>query len=77
MNEITFTVTREEEERGFCARWDDPSGGGIATQGDDLAELQAMIGDAVEGYFEAKETAAPRTVRLHFVVDPVLEVAAL
>ncbi len=36
---------------GFAARWDDPSGGGITTQGENLAELQEMVRDAVDGYF--------------------------
>ena len=55
------------------ARWDDPAGGGITTQGDTLAELQNMISDAVGGYFD--EGKAPARVRLHFVHDPVFAVA--
>ena len=42
----------------------DPQGGGITTQGDTLAELHAMVADAVKGYYEPGEH--PRQVRLHF-----------
>jgi predicted RNase H-like HicB family nuclease len=71
MKEITFTVEACPETGGFVARWDDaPGRGGITTQGETLAELHAMIGDAVAGYFEAE--TRPQRVRLHFVQDPVL-----
>jgi hypothetical protein len=33
------------------ARWDASGGGGITTQGDSFRELDAMIADAVGGYF--------------------------
>ena len=71
--EITFSVEPCAETGGFVARWDDPAGGGITTQGDTLAELQSMVSDAVEGYFD--EGKAPVRVRLHFVHDPVFAVA--
>jgi len=73
VNEITFIIGPCPETGGFVARWDAPEGGGIATQGDSFAELDAMIADAVIGYFESGEK--PRTVRLHFTEDPVLAVA--
>jgi predicted RNase H-like HicB family nuclease len=47
--EITFTVELCAESGGFVARWDAPAGGGITTQGDDLADLQSMVSDAVGG----------------------------
>ena len=72
--EITLTVT-PAEEGGFVATWDDPRGGGIATQGEDLRDLQDMVRDAVEGYFQAAGALPPRTVRLHFVEDPALAIA--
>ena len=72
--EITLTVTAAEEG-GFVATWDDPRGGGIATQGEDLRDLQDMVRDAVEGYFQAAGVVPPRTVRLHFVEDPALAIA--
>jgi predicted RNase H-like HicB family nuclease len=71
MKEITFTVEACSETGGYVARWDDaPGKGGITTQGDSFAELQAMIADAVNGYFEVSER--PNRIRLHFVEDPVL-----
>lgn len=73
MNELTFRVEPCSETGGFVARWDDPKGGGITTQGDSLAELYAMIADAVNAYFEPQER--PRRLRLHFVEDPVVTLA--
>jgi len=73
MSEITFHIEGCPETGGFVARWDDPKGGGITTQGDTLAELHAMIADAVKGYFEPGQH--PRRVRLHFVEDPVFALA--
>jgi predicted RNase H-like HicB family nuclease len=71
--EIVLTVTPCAETGGFVARWDDPAGGGITTQGESLADLQTMINDAVLGYFEPGK--APAQVRLHFTQDPMLAVA--
>ena len=73
MTEITFQVEPCHETGGFVARWDEPKGGGITTQGDTLAELQTMIADAVSGYFEPG--TKPARVRLHFVQDPILALA--
>ncbi len=73
MNDIVFRVDACRETGAFLARWDDPKGGGITTQGDTLAELHNMIADAVTGYFEAGKH--PRQVRLHFSEDPILALA--
>ena len=73
MQTLTFEVTMCPETGGYIARWDDPAGGGITTQGDSFAELDAMVRDAVEGYFADREK--PTTARLHFAEDPVLAVA--
>lgn len=73
MNALTFKVECCPETGGYVARWDDPAGGGITTQGDSFAELDAMIRDAVTGYFF--DRAGPRRVRLHFMEDPELAVA--
>ena len=70
MREITFIVEPCRETGGFVARWDDAPGGGITTQGDSFAELDAMIADAVNGYFEPAER--PQRVRVHFVEDPLV-----
>lgn len=70
---IRFLVTPCSETGGYVARWDDPSGGGICTQGDCFADIEAMILDAVEGYFDGKDK--PGSVSLHFLSDPELAVA--
>jgi len=57
MREIIFQVV-EDTDGTYCASWDDPRGGGISTQGSDLAELQAMVRDAVLCHFDDGE--APR-----------------
>jgi predicted RNase H-like HicB family nuclease len=73
MTEITFQVEPCSETGGFVARWDEPKGGGITTQGDTLAELQNMIADAINGYFEP--SMKPSRVRLHFLQDPIVALA--
>ena len=70
---LTFDVSMCADTGGYVARWDDPAGGGITTQGDTFAELDAMVRDAVDGYFQDRER--PSAVKLHFVEDPVLAVA--
>lgn len=74
MKEITMTVEPGVETGGFVARWDDPVGGGITTRGDTMAELYAMVADAVRGYFFDREDR-PARVRLHFANDPILAIA--
>lgn len=73
MNEITFSIEPCRETGGYVARWDAPGGGGITTQGDSFAELEAMVADAVDGYFDSK--GQPTQVRLHFEEDPILALA--
>jgi predicted RNase H-like HicB family nuclease len=73
MESLTFTVSACPDTGGFVARWDDPSGGGITTQGDSFAELDGMVRDAVTGYFF--DRPSPKRIRLHFVEDPELAVA--
>lgn len=73
MQTICFDVTVCPDASGYVARWDDPAGGGITTQGDSFAELDAMVRDAVEGYFFGR--SKPTALRLHFMDDPVLSVA--
>jgi predicted RNase H-like HicB family nuclease len=71
MKEITLTVERDEASGEYVASWDAPRGkGGIVTQGVDLRELQENVQEAVACYFD--EGKAPRSIRLHFVQDPVL-----
>ncbi len=71
--EIRFDVTPCDETGGYVARWDDPAGGGISTQGENFSDLEEMVRDAVTGYFADRET--PTLIRLHFVRDPELAVA--
>lgn len=73
MTEIVFQVEPCAVTGGYVARWDAPQGGGITTQGDSFAELDTMIADAVDGYFDTKDR--PKRVRLHFSKDPILAVA--
>jgi hypothetical protein len=68
--EIAFEVEVDPDDGGLVAHWDDPAGGGITTQGDDLNELQAMVLDAVRCHFENGNI--PERIRLHFVGDPVI-----
>lgn len=73
VKEIKFIIEPCDEMGGFVARWNDvPGKGGITTQGDSFAELDAMIADAVNGYFEPGER--PERVRLHFAQDPIVAV---
>lgn len=70
---IRFEVSACEETGGYVARWDDPAGGGICTQGESFADLEGMVRDAVQGYFADRE--APTRVVLHFLEDPQLVLA--
>jgi hypothetical protein len=70
MDEITLQVQRDEQSGWLVAWWDDPAGGGITTQGQDLRDLQQQITDAVAVHFD--EGAVPRWIRIHFVSDPIL-----
>jgi predicted RNase H-like HicB family nuclease len=58
--EICFELTPCDETGGYVARWDDPAGGGICTQGDSFAELDHMIRDVVDGYFADKHKPESR-----------------
>lgn len=59
---IEFTVEADHESGGYVAFWDDPRGGGITTQGDDLRELQEMVADAMRCYFD--ESERPQAIRM-------------
>ena len=72
MLKIAFTIAPCPETGGYVARWDDPAGGGIITQGDSFGELDVLLRDAVEGYFHG--TACPERIHLHFIEDPELAV---
>ncbi len=66
--EIIFEVT-EAVEGGFDAR---ALGYSIFTQGEDWADLKAMVRDAVLCHFG--DDGEPKIVRLHFVKDEAIAV---
>ena len=66
--EIIFEVT-EAIEGGYNAR---ALGYGIFTQGEDWADLKAMVKDAVLCHFDEDDT--PKVIRLHLVKDEVIAV---
>lgn len=63
-SEITFVVEPDFESGTLVAFWDDPSGGGITTQADNLANLAEAIKDAVFCHFG--DGTMPRRANLHF-----------
>ncbi len=67
-SEIIFEVT-EAIEGGYNAR---ALGYGIFTQGEDWADLKAMVKDAVLCHFDENDT--PKVIRLHLVKDEVIAV---
>lgn len=73
MKELSFEV-RHEDDGEFSASCE-LSDGVIATQGDTWKELEAMVHDAVQGYFGERDDK-PACVRLHLEHDEVLPVSA-
>ena len=67
-SEIVFEVT-EAVEGGYDAR---ALGHSIFTQGQDWADLKAMVKDAVLCHFDDNE--APAAIRLRLVKDEVIAV---
>jgi hypothetical protein len=70
---ITFQVSRDQEAGVLVASWDDPAGGGITTQAENLNGLESAVRQALACHFDAGQ--APRTVFLHFTEDPELSTA--
>ena len=64
-NELIFLV-EEDSESGFVAK---ALGESIFTQADTIAELKAMIKDAILCHFEIENM--PKIIRLHFVKEEV------
>lgn len=73
MDLLAFKIERDPETDVLIASWDDPEGGGITTQADNLAELAEAIKESVRCHFSGR--SAPRQVTLHFESDPVLQLA--
>jgi len=67
-SEVIFEVT-EAIEGGYDAR---ALGHSIFTQGDDWADLKAMVREAVLCHFDAD--ALPKVIRLHLVKDEAIAV---
>ncbi|HEX5479039.1 MAG TPA: 2-oxoisovalerate dehydrogenase [Dehalococcoidia bacterium] len=66
--EIVFAVA-ESPEGGFEAH---ALGYAIFTEADSIAELKAMIQDAVRCHFD--ESDRPKVIRIHLVKDEVISV---
>ena len=66
-NEFVFQIERDED--ALVAICHDPE---MATQGENLDELIAMIRDLIQCRFEANDERRHWPIRLHFVDDPVL-----
>lgn len=72
MSEIIFEVREDETDGGYVAT---ALGHAIATQGDTVEELRAMVRDAVHCHFgDGVPGAMPQIIRLHFVRDEALAV---
>ncbi len=69
--ELIFEI--EQEDGSFVAVCHEPE---MATQGDTLGELVAMIRDLVKCRFNEGDEHLGWPIRLHFVRDPVLADAA-
>ena len=66
-NELIFEI--EQEDGTFVAVCHEPE---MATQGETLEDLVAMIKDLVRCRFENEDARLRWPIRLHFVNDPVL-----
>ena len=64
-----FVFQIERDEDALVAICHDPE---MATQGESLDELIAMIRDLIQCRFEANDERLHWPIRLHFVDDPIL-----
>jgi predicted RNase H-like HicB family nuclease len=72
MSEIIFEVREDEADGGYVAT---ALGHAIATQGETVEEVRAMVRDAVRCHFGDRSPGEmPLVIRLHFVRDEVLAV---
>ena len=70
MSEIIFEVQEDEADGGYVAS---ALGHAIATQGETIEEVRAMVRDAVRCHFgDGVPGEMPSVIRLHFVRDEVL-----
>ena len=73
MDPLAFKIERDVEAGVLVASWDDPEGGGITTQANNLTELTEAIKESVRCHFAGR--SVPGEVSLHFESDPVLQLA--
>jgi predicted RNase H-like HicB family nuclease len=66
-NEFVFQI--EQDEDMLVATCHEPE---MATQGENLDELLAMIRDLIRSRFDAGDERLAWPIRLHFLHDPVL-----
>jgi hypothetical protein len=66
---MEFVFQIEQDEDMLVATCHDPE---MATQGENLENLLAMIRDLVRCRFEAGDERLGWPIRLHFLLDPVL-----
>jgi predicted RNase H-like HicB family nuclease len=66
-NEFVFQIERDDDT--FVAVCHEPE---MATQGESLDELIAMIRDLIQCRFDENDERLHWPIRLHFVDDPVL-----
>jgi len=55
VDRITINVETCADSGTLVASWDDPRGGGLTTQANNLSDLEKNIREAVEVYFDAEE----------------------
>ena len=68
MNEIVFQVVEDPVDGGYVAQ---ALGYGITTQAESVAELKAMVLDAVQCHFDKPEDR-PKVIRLIFTREEVM-----
>ncbi len=56
MTAITFRIEIGNKPVAYVPRRDAPGGGGVPTQGDGLAKLEAMVADASQGDLNLPES---------------------
>ena len=67
-----FVFQIEQDEAMLVATCHDPE---MATQGENLDELPAMIRDLIRCRFDEGDERLGRSIRLHFLHNPVLTAA--
>ena len=54
MNVLAFNIERDDEAGVLIAPWDDPGGGGITTQADNLTDLAEAIKESARCHFSGR-----------------------